>query len=80
MFILNMYPEDLTWYNIFAIWFICVQFIDPVVVPLETGEDKGEHSEPEKDDDVGITFVAHRGSETPKTQPKSGNEGKLYIP
>ncbi|KAF5897064.1 sodium/hydrogen exchanger 5 [Clarias magur] len=44
---------------------------DPVVVPLETGEDKGEHSEPEKDDDVGITFVAHRGSETPKAQPKS---------
>ncbi|KAF4090969.1 hypothetical protein AMELA_G00031710 [Ameiurus melas] len=44
---------------------------DPVVVPLEPGEEKGEHSEPEKDEDVGITFVAHRGSETPKARPKS---------
>ncbi|KAK3528052.1 hypothetical protein QTP86_017093 [Hemibagrus guttatus] len=44
---------------------------DPVVVPLDPGEEKGEHSEPEKDEDVGITFVAQRGSETPKAQPKS---------
>lgn len=49
---------------------------DPVVVPLEPGEEKGEHTEPEKDEDVGITFVAQRGSETPKVQPKSGNEEK----
>lgn len=47
-----------------------------MVVPLEPGEEKGEHSEPEKDEDVGIIFVAHRGSETPKARPKSGNEGK----
>ncbi|MCJ8747274.1 hypothetical protein PDJAM_G00151500 [Pangasius djambal] len=44
---------------------------DPVVMPLEPGEEKGEHSEPEKDEDVGITFVAHRGLETPKARPKS---------
>ncbi|TSP90504.1 Sodium/hydrogen exchanger 5 [Bagarius yarrelli] len=47
---------------------------DPVVVPLEPGEEKGEHSEPEKDEDVGITFVAQRSSETPKTQPKSDSD------
>ncbi|KAF7688046.1 sodium/hydrogen exchanger 5 [Silurus meridionalis] len=44
---------------------------DPVVIPLEPGEEKAEHSEAEKDEDVGITFVAHRGSETPTARPKS---------
>ncbi|XP_059215559.1 sodium/hydrogen exchanger 5 [Centropristis striata] len=44
---------------------------NPVVVPVESEEDKGEHSDPEKEDDVGITFVA-RKAETPKQQrPKS---------
>lgn len=43
---------------------------DPVVVPVET-EDKAEHSDPEKDEDVGITFIA-RKAETPKQRPKSG--------
>uniref|UniRef100_I3J5H3 Sodium/hydrogen exchanger n=1 Tax=Oreochromis niloticus TaxID=8128 RepID=I3J5H3_ORENI len=42
---------------------------DPVVVPVET-EDKAEHSDPEKDEDVGITFIA-RKAETPKQRPKS---------
>ncbi|XP_047436942.1 sodium/hydrogen exchanger 5 [Mugil cephalus] len=43
---------------------------DPVVVPVESEEDKAEHSDPEKEDDVGITFVA-RKAETPKPRPKS---------
>ncbi|KAM6980202.1 sodium/hydrogen exchanger 5 [Aplochiton taeniatus] len=43
---------------------------DPVVVPVDAEEEKGEHSEPEKEDDVGITFVA-RKAETPKERPKS---------
>uniref|UniRef100_A0AAR2K0K4 Sodium/hydrogen exchanger n=1 Tax=Pygocentrus nattereri TaxID=42514 RepID=A0AAR2K0K4_PYGNA len=34
-------------------------------------ENKGERSEPDKDEDVGITFVARKGSETPKERPKS---------
>lgn len=37
---------------------------------MET-EDKAEHSDPEKDEDVGITFIA-RKAETPKQRPKSG--------
>lgn len=44
---------------------------DPVLVPVDSEEDKGEHSDPEKEDDVGITFVA-RKAETPKVRPKSG--------
>lgn len=44
---------------------------DPVVVPVESEEEKGEHSDPEKEEDVGITFVA-RKAETPKQRPKSG--------
>lgn len=44
---------------------------DPVVVPVESEEDKAEHSDAEKEDDVGITFVA-RKAETPKQRPKSG--------
>ncbi|KAL7833835.1 hypothetical protein AOLI_G00287950 [Acnodon oligacanthus] len=44
---------------------------DPIVVPLESEENKGERSEPDKDEDVGITFVARKGSETPKERPKS---------
>ncbi|XP_065123778.1 sodium/hydrogen exchanger 5 [Paramisgurnus dabryanus] len=42
---------------------------DPVVVPLWIDEDK--HSEPDKDEDVGITFVARKTPETPKERPKS---------
>uniref|UniRef100_A0A3Q3FKN9 Sodium/hydrogen exchanger n=1 Tax=Labrus bergylta TaxID=56723 RepID=A0A3Q3FKN9_9LABR len=37
----------------------------PVVVPVESEEEKGDHSDPEKEEDVGITFVA-RKPETPK--------------
>lgn len=44
---------------------------DPVVVPVEPEVDKAEHSDPEKEEDVGITFVA-RKAETPKQRPKSG--------
>ncbi|XP_071375959.1 sodium/hydrogen exchanger 5-like [Centroberyx affinis] len=43
---------------------------DPVVVPVDSEEERGEHSEPEKEEDVGITFVA-RNAETPKERPKS---------
>ncbi|KAM3625431.1 uncharacterized protein V6R79_011882 [Siganus canaliculatus] len=43
---------------------------NPVVVPVESEEEKGEHSDPEKEEDVGITFVA-RKAETPKPRPKS---------
>lgn len=59
------------------LWQHMCPFTDPVVVPLDSEEDKGEHSEPEKDEDIGITFVAQRGSETPKVQPKSGREGNV---
>ncbi|XP_028970546.1 sodium/hydrogen exchanger 5 [Esox lucius] len=44
---------------------------DPVVVPVDSEEEKGEHSEPEKEEDVGITFVARKVPETPKERPKS---------
>lgn len=44
---------------------------DPVVVPVESEEEKAEHSDPEKEEDVGITFVA-RKTETPKHRPQSG--------
>ncbi|XP_037619261.1 sodium/hydrogen exchanger 5-like [Sebastes umbrosus] len=43
---------------------------NPVVVPVDSEEDKGDHSDPEKEEDVGITFVA-RKVETPKQRPKS---------
>ncbi|XP_045889045.1 sodium/hydrogen exchanger 5 [Micropterus dolomieu] len=43
---------------------------NPVTVPMESEEEKGEHSDPEKEEDVGITFVA-RKVETPKQRPKS---------
>lgn len=43
--------------------------LDTVVVPLEPEEEKQEG--PEKEEDVGITFVA-RKAETPKQRPKSG--------
>ncbi|KAK1802503.1 hypothetical protein P4O66_021787 [Electrophorus voltai] len=42
---------------------------DPVVVPLESEEEMGEHSE--KEEDVGIVFVARKTSETPKERPSS---------
>ncbi|XP_017158577.1 sodium/hydrogen exchanger 5-like, partial [Poecilia reticulata] len=43
---------------------------DPVAVPVEPEEDKADQSDPEKEEDVGITFVA-RKVETPKQRPKS---------
>lgn len=46
---------------------------DPAVVPVESEEEKAEHSDPEKDEDMGITFVA-RKVETPKQRPKSGRD------
>lgn len=49
---------------------------DPVVVPVESEEEKGEHSDPEKEEDIGITFVA-RKAETPKQRPKSGESPQL---
>ncbi|KAA0723385.1 Sodium/hydrogen exchanger 5 [Triplophysa tibetana] len=44
---------------------------DPVVVPMGPEEDKHDPSEPDRDEDVGITFVARRAPETPKERPKS---------
>uniref|UniRef100_A0AAZ3RUL7 Sodium/hydrogen exchanger n=1 Tax=Oncorhynchus tshawytscha TaxID=74940 RepID=A0AAZ3RUL7_ONCTS len=44
---------------------------DPVVVPVESEDEKGEHLEPEKEEDVGITFVARKVPDTPKERPKS---------
>ncbi|XP_016103857.1 sodium/hydrogen exchanger 5 [Sinocyclocheilus grahami] len=44
---------------------------DPAVVPVVSEEDKHDPSEPDKDDDVGITFVARKAPETPKERPKS---------
>ncbi|KAM7405584.1 hypothetical protein PAMP_000023 [Pampus punctatissimus] len=43
---------------------------DPAVVPVESEEEKAEHSDPEKEEDVGIIFIA-RKAETPKQRPKS---------
>ncbi|XP_074522808.1 sodium/hydrogen exchanger 5 [Halichoeres trimaculatus] len=43
---------------------------NPVVVPVESEEDKGEHSDAEKEEDVGITFVA-RKPEMTKQRPQS---------
>ncbi|XP_052011023.1 sodium/hydrogen exchanger 5-like [Xyrauchen texanus] len=44
---------------------------DPVVVPLAPEEENLDPSEPDKDEDVGITFVARKAPETPKERPKS---------
>ncbi|XP_026071068.1 sodium/hydrogen exchanger 5-like [Carassius auratus] len=44
---------------------------DPVVVPMAPEEDIHDPSEPDKDEDVGITFVARKAPETPKERPKS---------
>uniref|UniRef100_A0A8C1BQW4 Sodium/hydrogen exchanger n=1 Tax=Cyprinus carpio carpio TaxID=630221 RepID=A0A8C1BQW4_CYPCA len=41
------------------------------VVPMAPEEDKHDPPEPDKDDDVGITFVARKAPETPKERPKS---------
>ncbi|KAG7482358.1 sodium/hydrogen exchanger 5 [Solea senegalensis] len=46
------------------------QDTDPVFVSVESDEEKDEHSDAEKEEDVGITFVARR-TETPKPRPKS---------
>ncbi|XP_068584847.1 sodium/hydrogen exchanger 5 isoform X1 [Cebidichthys violaceus] len=43
---------------------------NPVVVPVEFEEEKAEHSDPEKEEDVGITFIA-RKVDTPKQRPRS---------
>lgn len=51
---------------------LCTLHPDPVAVPIEAEEGKGDQSEPEKDEDVGITFVARKAPDTPKERPKSG--------
>ncbi|XP_056135382.1 sodium/hydrogen exchanger 5 [Lampris incognitus] len=43
---------------------------DPVMVPMQSEEEKGENSEHERDEDVGITFVA-RTAEKSKERPRS---------
>ncbi|XP_055756268.1 sodium/hydrogen exchanger 5 isoform X4 [Salvelinus fontinalis] len=56
---------------------------DPVVVPVESDDEKGGHLEPEKEEDVGITFVARQIPDTPKERPKSvpaGLEGPSVAP
>ena len=45
-----------------------------MVVPVESEDEKGEHLEPEKEEDVGITFVARKVPDTPKERPKSGKD------
>ncbi|KAJ7994529.1 hypothetical protein DPEC_G00250420 [Dallia pectoralis] len=50
---------------------MCNAHLDPVVVPLDSEDDKGEHSEPEREEDIGITFVARKVPDTPKDRPKS---------
>ncbi|XP_034040853.1 sodium/hydrogen exchanger 5, partial [Thalassophryne amazonica] len=47
---------------------------DPVVIPVESVQVNDEDSDPEKEEDVGITFVARR-VETSKQRPKSGPVG-----
>ncbi|KAK6294008.1 hypothetical protein J4Q44_G00348380 [Coregonus suidteri] len=44
---------------------------DPMVVPVDSEDEKGEDLEPEKEEDIGITFVARKVPETPKERPKS---------
>ncbi|KAI7814072.1 sodium/hydrogen exchanger 5 precursor [Triplophysa rosa] len=44
---------------------------DTVVVPMGPEDDQHDASEPDRDEDVGITFVARRAPETPKERPKS---------
>ncbi|XP_062404478.1 sodium/hydrogen exchanger 5 [Sardina pilchardus] len=44
---------------------------DPVAVPIEQDENRADQSEPEKEEDVGITFVARKAPDTPKERPKS---------
>ncbi|KAJ8333698.1 hypothetical protein SKAU_G00410170 [Synaphobranchus kaupii] len=43
----------------------------PVAVPVDCEEEKCEKLEPEKEADVGITFVARKNDELPKERPKS---------
>lgn len=45
-----------------------------MLVPVESEDEKGEHLEPEKEEDVGITFVARKVPDTPKERPKSGKD------
>lgn len=49
-----------------------------MVVAVESEEEKPEHSDTEKEDDVGITFVA-RKAETPKQRPKSGKNTNTHT-
>ncbi|KAI4904431.1 hypothetical protein NFI96_031096 [Prochilodus magdalenae] len=55
---------------------------DPVVVPLETGaeEGKGEHLEPEKDEDVGSPLWPAKASENTKTTTQISNYDMVRIP
>ncbi|KAJ4919168.1 hypothetical protein JOQ06_000705 [Pogonophryne albipinna] len=48
---------------------------NPVVVPVESD---AEHSDAEKEEDVGITFIAHK-PETPKPRPKSGESTRTHA-
>ncbi|XP_036400155.1 sodium/hydrogen exchanger 5-like [Megalops cyprinoides] len=43
----------------------------PLVAAVDSEEEKTQKSEAEKEDDVGITFVARRNEEPPKERPKS---------
>ncbi|KAG9341979.1 hypothetical protein JZ751_018296 [Albula glossodonta] len=45
----------------------------PVVLNAESEEDKSENSDPEKEEDVGITFVARKAEEILKERPKSAS-------
>ncbi|KAG7468301.1 hypothetical protein MATL_G00141600 [Megalops atlanticus] len=43
----------------------------PLVAAVDSEEEKTQRSDPEKEDDVGITFVARKNEEPPKERPKS---------
>uniref|UniRef100_A0AAZ3PU42 Sodium/hydrogen exchanger n=1 Tax=Oncorhynchus tshawytscha TaxID=74940 RepID=A0AAZ3PU42_ONCTS len=52
-------------------YYLCVTSAVTRAVRLESEDEKGEHLEPEKEEDVGITFVARKVPDTPKERPKS---------
>ncbi|KAJ8407897.1 hypothetical protein AAFF_G00269410 [Aldrovandia affinis] len=50
-----------------------VSWQDTAVLNADSEEEKSENSDPEKEEDVGITFVARRADEIPKQGPKSAS-------
>lgn len=44
----------------------------PAVLTAESEDEKSENSDPEKEEDVGITFVARKAEEISKEEENSG--------